>query len=144
MPIQYHPGLRAVLLCDFSRGFLPPEMVKRRPAIVIVPQMGSRAKLCTVVPISTDPPHKPNNYNVELPGLKLPEPYDKGPNWVKADLIFSASFARLDLFRSDRGEGGKRIYEAVFISPDDFRLVQRAILCGLGMTSLTKHVDSPS
>jgi mRNA interferase MazF len=144
MPILYHPGVRAVLICDFSRGFMPPEMVKRRPAIVITPQMGNRAKLCTVVPISTDPPKKLSNFNIELPELKLPPPYEKGPNWVKADLIFSASFSRLDLFRSDRGENGKRVYEGVFIAPKDFRSVQRAVLCGLGMLSLTRHIEEPN
>ena len=40
MPITFHPHAGVVLICDFSTGFQPPEMVKRRHA-----GAGSRIKL---------------------------------------------------------------------------------------------------
>jgi mRNA interferase MazF len=144
MPIQFHPGVSAVVLCDFSTGFIQPEMVKKRPAVIITPQMGSRPNLCTVVPISTDPPRRQENYHHELTALQLPAPFDKGPNWVKADLVFSASFQRLSLFQTARGHDGKRNYMRIFVQPQDFRCIQRAVLCGLGLSSLTKHHQDPT
>ena len=35
-------------------------------------------------------------YHVELPDLKLPPPWNKGPNWVKADMIYALSLSRID------------------------------------------------
>ena len=36
--IPYHPEIGTVVICDFN-GYIPPEMVKRRPAIVISPKI---------------------------------------------------------------------------------------------------------
>jgi len=79
-------------------------------------------------------------YHVELSTLVLPPPWDGKPNWVKADMIFAASFSRLDLFRSDRGDAGKRKYIQIVLPAADLRAIQKAILAGLGMMSLTKHL----
>ena len=54
MGIKYPAGIGILLLCDYARGgFQPPEMVKRRPAIVISPRLPHRDGLCTVVPVSS-------------------------------------------------------------------------------------------
>lgn len=37
MPIKFPVAPGTVLLCDYSTGFLPPEMVKLKPAIVVSP-----------------------------------------------------------------------------------------------------------
>jgi mRNA interferase MazF len=43
-----------ILICDFSSGFVEPEMVKVRPVVVISPKpRKSIHSLCTVVPLST-------------------------------------------------------------------------------------------
>lgn len=140
MAVSHHPRLGAVVLCDFSKGFVPPEMVKRRPAIVISPKISLRAGLCTVVPISTEVPRVILAYHVELTGLDLPAPWDTGPNWVKADMVYAVSLSRIDLFRR-RSEGDdKRVYDEKTLPPDDLLKVRKAVLCGLGMMNLTKHL----
>jgi uncharacterized protein YifN (PemK superfamily) len=140
MPVSHHPPLGAVVLCDFSKGFVPPEMVKRRPAIVISPKISARAGLCTVVPISTEVPRVILAYHVELAGLDLPAPWDKGPNWVKADMVYAVSFSRIDLFRRRSPDGSRRIYDEKTLPPEDLLNVRKAVLCGLGMMNLTKHL----
>ncbi|MEQ9178418.1 MAG: type II toxin-antitoxin system PemK/MazF family toxin, partial [Nitratireductor sp.] len=34
-------------MCDFNTGFRVPEMVKRRPVVVISPKIKARPRLCT-------------------------------------------------------------------------------------------------
>jgi uncharacterized protein YifN (PemK superfamily) len=67
MGIKYPAGIGTILLCDDARGgFRPPEMVKRRPAIVISPRLPHRNGLCTVVPVSSDRPDHEVDYVVRL------------------------------------------------------------------------------
>ncbi|GAB3130065.1 type II toxin-antitoxin system PemK/MazF family toxin [Novispirillum itersonii] len=138
MPIQYHPKLGTLVLCDFTTGFLPPEMVKRRPAVVISPPIQLRKGLCTVVPISTQEPMPNVPWQVEImPDPPLPSPWDTGPHWVKADMVFSASFDRLDLFRLPR-INGRRQYLQQQVSEEDLRKIRGCLLSSLGLGSLTK------
>ncbi len=139
MPLTYHPSLGTIVICDFGIGFRVPEMVKKRPAVVLSPQMHGRTGLCTIVPISTEAPKRPAAYHVHLENLVLPHPYEDGPNWVKADMVFSASFARLDLFRSPRDEG-KRCYKNVCLDAIDLKRVRCAVLAGIGLGHLTRHM----
>jgi len=143
MPLLYHPKPGTVVICDFGQGFRVPEMIKRRPAIVVSPQIQGRPNLCTVVPISTEVPKFKMPYHLELPNLALPPPFHVGPNWVKADMIFASSFARLDLLRAGKDDRGARIYITECLPPEDFLAVQKAMLCSLGLASLTKHLGPP-
>jgi uncharacterized protein YifN (PemK superfamily) len=138
MPVQYHPKVGTVVICDFQRGFVPPEMVKRRPAVVVSPPIASRKGLCTVVPLSTGIPHEKMAYHVELPDLKLPNPWDKGANWVKADMIYALSLSRIDLIRRGRAENSRRVYYTDPLPYRDMLAIRKAMLCSLGMTALTK------
>ena len=108
MSLQYHPKIGSILVCDFSKGFVPPEMVKRRPVIVISPPISARPRLCTIIPLSTKIPETIMPYHVDLGDLKLPNPFDIGPNWAKCDMIYSVSFDRLELFRKRNVMSGKR------------------------------------
>lgn len=140
MPLLHHPMPGTIVVCDFRVGFKPPEMVKRRPSIVISPQIQQRGNLCTVVPISTDKPHRPMSYHLELLHLKLPPPYEEGPNWVKADMVFAASFERLELLRVGKDNTGKRLYNLITLSTEDLKKVRAAVICSLGLSALTKHL----
>ena len=56
MAIKYPVAPGTLLLCDYALGgFKEPEMVKRRPVIVISPRLRHRDHLCTVVPLSSKP-----------------------------------------------------------------------------------------
>jgi mRNA interferase MazF len=56
MSVVVHPEPGTIVRLDLSEGFRPPEMVKRRPAIVLSPPLAGRQQLCTVVPLSTTVP----------------------------------------------------------------------------------------
>jgi uncharacterized protein YifN (PemK superfamily) len=134
------PPAAAVLLCGRNTGFVSSAMLKPPPAVVVSHPIGPRVGLCTVVPISFEAPRIRMPYHVELASLVPPPPWDGKANWAKADMIFAASFSRLDLFRSDRGDAGKRKYIQIVLPAADLRAIQKAILAGLGMMSLTKHL----
>lgn len=44
-----------VLICDFTTGFQAPEMVKKRPVVVVSPRRRI-GQVCTVVPLSSVAP----------------------------------------------------------------------------------------
>ena len=52
MPLRFHPRVGSILICDYSTGFVAPEMVKRR-RVVVISRLRQRADLYTVVPLST-------------------------------------------------------------------------------------------
>ena len=140
MAIQFHPEQGTILICDF-KGFVPPEMVKRRPVIVISPRLRHRGKLCAIVPLSTTPPAPiaPYNYKLHIDPV-LPSPYDAKFHWVKADMIYTVSFDRLFLLFDGKDACGKRIYDNRIIDKDDLIKIQQCLLHGLGLTSLTDYL----
>jgi mRNA interferase MazF len=108
MGIKFPVGVGTILLCDYSRGgFQPPEMVKRRPAVVISPRLPHRDGLCTVVPISADQPDHDVRYVVRIEfDLPLPDPFSYKVAWAKCDMLATVSFVRLDLFHTERDQYG--------------------------------------
>ena len=79
MPISFPVARSTILLCDYSTGFREPEMVKRRPVVVVSHRLPRRDGLCTVVPLSTTPPPVPGlAYVYELTlDPALPEPFKR-------------------------------------------------------------------
>jgi uncharacterized protein YifN (PemK superfamily) len=134
MGIQLPVGVGTILLCDYNRGgFQPPEMVKKRPAIVISPRLPHRDRLCTVVPISGEPNEHEADYVVRLefkPSLPYPFSYEIG--WAKCDMLATVGFGRLDLFHTERDQYGKRKYLHPKLPDVDFERVKKGILCALG------------
>jgi len=136
MAIQFPVAPGTILLCDYDRGgFQPPEMVKRRLAVVISPRLAHRDGLSSVVPLSTTPPHKPVAYGleIELPGA-LPPPFDDPVMWAKCDMVSCVSHARLDLIRGGRTDTGQRKYIKPRLASDVFEALQTSVLAGLGIT----------
>lgn len=139
MGIKFHPKIGTIVKCDFTSGFKAPEMVKRRPVVVVSPQISQRASLCTVVAISTEEPKVKMPYHYCL-DMDLPQPYEEAPNWIKGDMVYSVSFDRLDLFKSERDESNKRIYESPVVTQNQLREIRKCMLSALGLASLTKHL----
>ena len=134
MPIQFDVPPGTVLLCDYSSGFREPEMVKRRPALVISPRLRQRTGLCTVVPLSTTPPDAPQAYHIELEmPFPLPAPWASEHAWAKGDMLATVSFERLDLFRTDRDQYGKRKYLKPRISAEQLSQVRECVKHALGL-----------
>jgi mRNA interferase MazF len=139
MGINFPVGVGTILLCDYSRGgFQPPEMVKRRPAIVISPRLPHRDGLCTVVPISADQPDNEVDYVVRLEfDPPFPEPFSYKVAWAKCDMLATVGFARLDLFHTGRDQYGKRRYLHPKLSEVDLQRVRTGILHAIGVRNLT-------
>jgi len=133
MALKFHPKQGAIILCDYT-GFKAPEMIKRRPVIVLSPRLRRRDGLCTVVPLSTTSPVRVENYHcqLELP-RPLPSPWRAQTHWVKADMLSTVGFHRLDLIRTGRDQYGKRKYLNVIVPQDDLERIRTCVLQALGI-----------
>jgi mRNA interferase MazF len=111
MPIQYELKPGTILLCDYSLGgFKPPEMVKRRPVVVVSLRKRKPTGLLTVVPLSTSDPTPVEVHNCQITfGQPLPG-FAELSCWAKADMVGTVAFNRLDMFRTARGPDGSRKY----------------------------------
>ncbi|MGN7437302.1 MAG: type II toxin-antitoxin system PemK/MazF family toxin [Alcanivorax sp.] len=136
MALTFHPKPGTIVVCDYSTGFREPEMVKRRPAIVVSPRLRRRKGLCSVVPLSTtEPTHvMPYHYLLKLE-RPLPHPWGTDQMWVKGDMISTVSLTRLDLIRDKRIPGQPRRYIKVSVKADQFDAIKASILNGLGINT---------
>ena len=131
MSIKFVPKAGTVLLCDYSTGFVPPEMTKRRPVVVLSPRKHPRNIRDTTVlvaPFSTRMPRSLEPYHVHIPAGTYP--FFSHDSWVKADMISAVSLARLSLLQSS----------STALSTHHFLAVQRAVLNAFGFAQLTALV----
>ncbi|MBM3084813.1 type II toxin-antitoxin system PemK/MazF family toxin [Chelatococcus daeguensis] len=142
MPLKFHPEPGTVLICDFDSGFREPEMVKRRPVVVISPRLKRRTGLVSVVPLSTTPPDPIEDYHCEVRmEPPLPKPFDSPTAWVKADMLYTVGFQRLELVRTGRDQYGKRKYLTPVLAPAELARIQHCVLVALGLSGLTKRSE---
>lgn len=134
MPLTFHPNVGHVLICDYPKDLRPPEMVKRRPVIVVSPKLKHRNNLVTVVPLSTTEPNAimPYHYQVTF-DPPLPEPWDCGVCWAICDHPMTVSFKRLDLIRLKKDQYGKRRYLKHCLDETDVKGIQNALLSIFGL-----------
>jgi len=141
MPINDHPAPGTILVCHFNGTFKEPEMVKSRCVIVLSPKIKARAKLCTVVCLSSTTPDHVQQYHCQLDiRPELPHPWSSNGVWVKGDMVYSIGFHRLDLIRVGKRDDGKRIYRMETIAPEQMKQVKSCVLKGLGLSGLTKYM----
>jgi uncharacterized protein YifN (PemK superfamily) len=140
MAISEHPTIGTILIADFNSGFRTPEMVKRRPVVVISPRIGGRSNLCTVVALSSTEPKPKKPYhctlNIDPP---LPAPWT-ADSWVKGDMVYALGFHRLNLIVLGKDRGGKRIYRYDILTKDQMTEVRKCVLHGMGMHHLTSFL----
>lgn len=140
MPLAYYPNPGEILLCDYGINVVAPEMDKRRPVVIVSPRLRRRGELVGVVPLSTSTPANMEDFHFKLELERLlPKPFDSPVMWAKCDMFSVLSRARLDRFKAGRAEGG-RVYVAGKLTAEELRAVKAAVLCGLGMSSLTIHL----
>jgi len=133
MALSYYPKLGEILLCNFH-GFVVPEMVKRRPVVIIVPRLTGRGDLVTIVPLSTTQPDRvmPFHARIELPQA-LPHPFSETTMWAKCDMVISVARTRLDRFKAGRvGTDGTRKFVSGAITDKQLADIRSAVLRGLG------------
>lgn len=134
MPLNFYPRAGQVFVCDFS-GFRVPEMVKKRPVIVVSPKLPYRSDIVAIVPISLTAPRHDLPFCYRLSKNYHPEENDELPSWAKADLVLNVGLYRLDAFKT-----GRRQYAYPTLTPEDLAGVRHAILCGLGLDRIERNV----
>lgn len=140
--LQIHPDAGAVLKCDFS-GFVEPEMHKGRWVVVVSPKDLPRPRLLTIVPLSTTAPDPVEKHHVKL---KTVLPHNEGTDievWAKCDMVFSASFKRVNLWWRDKSVLGKRVYTPISISDEELAEIRKGILYSVGLGGLADQVKPP-
>jgi mRNA interferase MazF len=131
--INFHPKPGHILICDFNTGFQPPEMIKKRPVVVI---SKCRQQLVTVVPLSATEPNPLEKWHHELTDSSLPVSLRGKRHWAKCDMIATVAFGRLDrVCIGKHPTTGKRMYQSYLVSSEDFAAIQRAVLHALGLIS---------
>jgi mRNA interferase MazF len=124
--ITFHPKQGMVLICDFT-GFKPPEMVKRRPVVVVSPRYRRHTGVCLVVPLSTVPPPQieAHHYEIAAGSYDFLDPCK--PSWAKCDMLTCVSFERLDrVLMCGR-------YASPALRPADFIAIQHGVMEALGV-----------
>jgi len=129
-----------VLICDFNTGFKAPEMVKKRPVVVISPRPRRKTQLCTVVPLSTTRPRPMEGFHYQMNPRSLPGRFAAKETWAKCDMLSTVSLERLDRVYIGRDKAGRRRYVAQVVVPEDLLAIQRAVLVALGLKSLTNQL----
>lgn len=133
MTLLTHPVPGTIVRVDLNDGFRPPEMVKRRPAIVLSPPIQGRARLCAIVPLSTTPPQPELKHHMLLTfDPPLPEPYAKPQMWVKGDIVLTVAFHRLRLLFSTWADG-QRQYDVRVLDEPTLERVRCCVRAGLGL-----------
>lgn len=141
MSINDHPAPGTILVCDFDGTFKVPEMVKPRCVVVLSPRIRNRAKLCTVVCLSSTAPDHEMPYHCQIDiRPNLPQPWTSDGVWVKGDMVYSIGFHRLNLLRLGKQRDGTRIYRMDVLPDNQMKQIKACVLRGLGLSTLTKHL----
>ena len=127
MPLQFHPAPGTIVICDFGSGFMPPEMVKARPVVIISPRFRSRPTLCTVVPLSSTEPTPLEPYHHRLVPGAYP-PAGMRPMWAKCDML-----ATVALIRLDRVKVSKREFRTFIMPAEDMAAIRQCVKAALGL-----------
>ena len=142
--ITIHPNPGQILFCDFSQGFKEPEMVKnKRPVVVLTGSIRGRAKLVTVVPLSTVVPNPPQPYHYLMPKQSMPmiRILQENDSWLKGDMIYTVGFHRLDLIQlGTKNSDGKRQYFKARLGRDQMKQIYQCVMHGLNLPKLAPHV----
>ena len=134
MTLLYHPRIGDVVMCEFPHCLRKPEIVKKRPVIVMTREHKGRPSLCTVVPLSTTEPRPPREYHVKIDEAGLPKSLRSRHHWAKCDMLYTLCLDRLDRVQSGRDRTtGQRIYETGRITIDEIAQIRTAILYALSI-----------
>lgn len=144
MAITFHPRKGQILMCDFSIGFKEPEMVKKRPVIVISPPMEGRSNIVTVAAMSTAVPKKIMPYHYQVPKASMPQlgTFQEKNTWLKGDMIYAVGFHRLELIRLNKKDPntGKRVYFDRRLGKEQMNKIYTCVLHGLSLGAVSEFL----
>ncbi|MES1947443.1 hypothetical protein C84B14_08842 [Salinisphaera sp. C84B14] len=132
MTLMFHPDQGTVLICDFSTGFKAPEMVKKRPVVIVSPRRRQGSPLYTVVPLSTTPPTPVEPYHHQIDPKSLPGQLGRKQTWAKCDMLNTVSLDRLDRVLI-RQANGKRLYTSGMLTRDDWQSIRQCLRYALDL-----------
>lgn len=98
--LNFQPKPGSVVYCDY-KGFIEPEMVKKRPVIVISKHKHNK-KLISIVPISTTKPDPMLDYHIQMDPLFCSIYLENKKSWIKCDMINVVCLERLHLVRDSK------------------------------------------
>ena len=133
MALRFQPKPRSIVFCDFA-GFMAPEIIKRRPVVVLAAHKRN-SELVTVVPLSTTAPNPVESHHYRLRQNPIPGA-PQAEVWAKCDMVAVVSIERLDLVRTRRGPEGRRQYLTLQIGQDEFDAIRHGVASALGLWSL--------
>ena len=99
MTLKFQPHLGTLWMCNFGTGFKAPEMVKKRPVVVISPRPKRLIQLCTVVPLSTVQPNPVERFHHQMNPRSLQGLRKAQDSWAKCDMLYTVSLERLSWIR---------------------------------------------
>ena len=138
MPLLHHPNQREVLMCDFgSGGFREPEMVKKRP-VVVLSHRRYNATTCLVAPLSTVEPRVLLPFHHRIDPASLPRSLRAHVSWLKGDMLTHVALVRLDRVMYRSSVDRIRQYETTFVTLDDWAAIQSCIRASLGLTDMSR------
>ncbi|MEW6721221.1 MAG: type II toxin-antitoxin system PemK/MazF family toxin [Thermodesulfobacteriota bacterium] len=137
MALTYHPKRGTVLMCDFV-GFKTPEMVKKRPVVVVSGRL-RRSQLVTVIPLSTTPPDPVEDHHHQMDPASLPGQFATKQTWAKCDMVVTVGFWRLNKVMV-RDANGNRVYLGHRVTDADFKAILKGMLCAFDLKGLTSHI----
>jgi uncharacterized protein YifN (PemK superfamily) len=135
MALTFQPKVGGVVLCDFD-GFVEPEIVKKRPVVVIA-RNRSNSKLVTVVPLSTTEPDVMEAHHYELPKNPVPA-YKTRKCWAKCDLLATVSVDRLDRLK----DGWNRVVPEVTAA--DLKAIRSGVVNALQLQNIILDRKTPA
>ncbi len=121
------------MICDFNTGFIAPEMIKRRPVVVISPRPRRSNQLCTVVPLNTTVPNPVKPFHHRMDPRSLPGKLAQRETWAKCDMLATVSLERLNRVMVGKNSAGKRIYVAEQVIIEDLEAIRRGVMIALGI-----------
>lgn len=127
MTLTFIPDPATVLICDYTTGFMVPEMVKKRRVVIISPKAYNNRGLCTVVPISTTPPEVEQPHHVKFGAGSYFFLSQDTDCWAKCDLQAAVSIKRLDRIRIHSQ------FHAPRISQNDLTRIRHGVMHVIGV-----------
>ncbi|SEA18885.1 type II toxin-antitoxin system PemK/MazF family toxin [Paraburkholderia sartisoli] len=118
MTLPYFPSRGEILVCDFNTGFREPEMIKKRPVIVVSQKSSHSRRLCTVVPLSTTSPAPVKAWHHALPHVVVPGWKTEATMWAKCDMLSTVGFERLNKPYIKSRNSGRRYVEVILGNGD--------------------------
>jgi mRNA interferase MazF len=131
--ITFFPSDGTVLLCDFSGGFRPPEMIEIRPTIVISKKATNRGS-CVVVPISSR--ESRDDRAIVVPMQTAKYPFLRKDGWAKCHAPATISVTRLYLLR-DAQTGRGLDTRGTMLDADDLAAVRNGVARFIGAMTPT-------